>query len=154
MSFTRRKFLNTAALSSLALAAPNLWLPGAQAATSLKADSPIKIGLLFSLTGSLAVPEEDSTLVMQYAIDEINAAGGVKGMPIEPVIVDAKSDFKVYSAKTKEMILRDKVISIFGCYTSASRKAILPTVMQQDNLLTQPATRAQNVLKIALALAP
>jgi len=138
MSLTRRKFLNTAALSSLALGMPHLWIPGAQAATSLKADTPIKVGLLFSLTGGLAVPEEDSTLVMQYAIDEINAAGGVKGMPIEPVIVDAKSDFKVYSAKTKEMILRDKVISIFGCYTSASRKAILPTVMQQDNLLFYP----------------
>ena len=75
---------------------------------------------------------------MQYAIDEINKAGGVAGMPIEPVIVDAKSDFNVYSEKTKELILRNKVVSIFGCYTSASRKAILPTVMAQDHLLYYP----------------
>jgi len=72
------------------------------------------------------------------AIDEINKAGGVAGMPIEPVIVDAKSDFNVYSEKTKELILRNKVVSIFGCYTSASRKAILPTVMAQDHLLYYP----------------
>ncbi|MEQ8737122.1 MAG: transporter substrate-binding protein, partial [Hoeflea sp.] len=140
MSVTRRKLLKTTALGAAALAAPHVWIPGAREAwgATLVEGEPIKVGLLFSLTGGLAVPEEDSTLVMQYAIDEINAAGGVAGMPIEPVIVDAKSDFKVYSEKTRELILRDKVISIFGCYTSASRKAILPIVMQQDNLLFYP----------------
>ncbi|MEM8541451.1 MAG: transporter substrate-binding domain-containing protein [Roseibium sp.] len=140
MSITRRKLLKTSALGATALAAPHVWLPGSKEAwgATLKDGEPIKVGLLFSLTGALAVPEEDSTLVMQYAIDEINAAGGVAGHPIEPVIVDAKSDFKVYSEKTRELILRDKVISIFGCYTSASRKAILPIVMQRDNLLFYP----------------
>lgn len=140
MSITRRKLLKTASVGALALAAPHVWLPGNREAwgATLTAGEPIKVGLLFSLTGGLAVPEEDSTLVMQYAIDEINAAGGINGSPIEPVIVDAKSDFKVYSSKTRELILRDKVTSIFGCYTSASRKAILPIVMQQDNLLFYP----------------
>ncbi|CAN0591635.1 unnamed protein product, partial [Laminaria digitata] len=123
MSWTRRKFLKSTAMSSGALAAPALWLPTARDAwgATLKEGEPIKVGLLFSLTGGLAVPEEDSTLVMQYAIDEINASGGVAGHMIEPVIVDAKSDFSVYTEKVRELILRDKVISLFGCYTSASR---------------------------------
>ncbi|MCS0496465.1 transporter substrate-binding domain-containing protein [Ancylobacter mangrovi] len=140
MNITRRNILKTTLAASTAVALPHLWLPGSGEAwgATLKKGEPIKVGLLFSLTGSLAVPEEDSTLVMQYAIDEINKAGGVAGVPVEPVIVDAKSDFAVYSEKAKELILRDKVIAIFGCYTSASRKAILPTVMQRNHLLYYP----------------
>jgi urea transport system substrate-binding protein len=140
MSISRRKLLkNSAAVAAIGVASPHVWLPStAYAANTLKKGDPIKVGLLFSLTGALATPEEDSTLVMQYAIDEINDAGGIDGHPIEPVIIDAKSDFKVYSAKTKELILKDKVISIFGCYTSASRKAVSPTVMKYDNLLFYP----------------
>jgi len=137
MKIQRRKFLKG---SAAALAAPALWIPTAREAwgANLTPGEPIKVGILFSLTGSLAVPEEDSTLVMQYAIDEINAAGGINGSPIEPVIIDAKSDFSVYTAKARELILRDRVLSIFGCYTSASRKAILPIVMERDNLLFYP----------------
>ncbi|VTZ25946.1 ABC transporter substrate-binding protein [Methylocella tundrae] len=140
MDQSRRKFLKTTSLAAAAIAAPNIWIPMAGDAwgATLKKGEPIKVGLLFSLTGGLAVPEEDSTLVMQYAIDEINKNGGVAGHEIEPVIVDAKSDFNVYSEKTKELILRNKVIAIFGCYTSASRKAILPTVMSQNSLLYYP----------------
>ena len=143
MRASRRSFLKTTALGAgAAVAAPYMFVRNIDQAWGaqswIKKGEPIKIGLLFSLSGGLAVPEEDSTLVMQYAIDEINKAGGIDGMPIEPVIVDAKSDFNVYSEKTKELILRNKVISIFGCYTSASRKAILPTVMAQDHLLYYP----------------
>jgi urea transport system substrate-binding protein len=139
IKFSRRKFLKTSAMAG-ALAAPGIWIPKSRGAwgATLTEGKPIKVGVLFSLTGGLAVPEEDSTLVMQYAIDEINAAGGIAGSPIEPVIIDAKSDFSVYSEKARELILRDQVISIFGCYTSASRKAILPIVMQRDNLLFYP----------------
>jgi len=143
MRASRRSFLKTTALGAgAAVAAPYMFVRNIDQAWGaqswIKKGEPIKIGLLFSLSGGLAVPEEDSTLVMQYAIDEINKAGGIDGMPIEPVIVDAKSDFNVYSEKTKELILRNKVVSIFGCYTSASRKAILPTVMAQDHLLYYP----------------
>ncbi|CAN0602827.1 unnamed protein product, partial [Ectocarpus sp. 12 AP-2014] len=136
---SRRNFLKNSAAAGT-LAAPGIWIPQSRAAwgATLTEGEPIKVGVLFSLTGGLAVPEEDSTLVMQYAIDEINAAGGIAGSPIEPVIIDAKSDFSVYSEKARELILRDRVISIFGCYTSASRKAILPIVMQRNNLLFYP----------------
>ena len=139
MDFTRRRLLTTAAAASAAaVAMPNIMTSDRAYAAPLKKGEPIKVGLLFSLTGSLAVPEEDSTLVLQYAFDEINKNGGVGGVPVEPVIVDAKSDFGVYSEKTKELILRDKVTALFGCYTSASRKAILPTVMQRNHLLYYP----------------
>lgn len=140
MSWTRRKFLKGSAFATGALAAPSIWIPSARESwgATLSEGEPIKVGLLFSLTGSLAVPEEDSTLVLQYAFDEINANGGINGTPVEPIIIDAKSDFSVYTEKARELILREKVIAIFGCYTSASRKAILPTVMQRDNLLFYP----------------
>jgi urea transport system substrate-binding protein len=143
MGTDRRDFLKKTALAGGALAAAPYGfirnIDQAWGAESwVKKGQPIKIGLLFSLSGALAVPEEDSTLVMQYAIDEINKAGGINGSPIEPVIVDAKSDFTVYSEKTKELILRNKVVALFGCYTSASRKAILPTVMAQNHLLYYP----------------
>lgn len=140
MDISRRKLIKTAAVTAGAVASPHVWLPISSQAwgATLKKGEPIKVGLLFSLTGALAVPEEDSTLVMQYAIEEINKNGGVNGSMIEPVIVDAKSDFNVYSEKTKELILRDKVIAIFGCYTSASRKAILPIVMANNHLLYYP----------------
>ncbi|XSG83226.1 MAG: transporter substrate-binding protein [Methyloligella sp. ZOD6] len=139
MNFTRRNLLKTTLAASAAIGMPSLLLGsrGARAATVAKGE-PIKVGLLFSLTGALAVPEEDSTLVMQYAFDEINKNGGVNGQPVEPVIVDAKSDFNVYTEKAKELIIRDRVMALFGCYTSASRKAILPTVMQRDHLLYYP----------------
>ncbi|MFC3694403.1 transporter substrate-binding domain-containing protein [Chenggangzhangella methanolivorans] len=139
MDFTRRRLLTTAAAASAAaVAMPNIMTSDKAYAAPLKKGEPIKVGLLFSLTGALAVPEEDSTLVLQYAFDEINKNGGVGGVPVEPVIVDAKSDFGVYSEKTKELILREKVTALFGCYTSASRKAILPTVMQRNHLLYYP----------------
>lgn len=140
MSWNRRNFLKNSALAGAALAAPSIWIPTAREAwgATLSEGEPIKVGLLFSLTGGLAVPEEDSTLVLQYAFEEINANGGINGTPVEPIIIDAKSDFSVYTEKARELILRDRVISIFGCYTSASRKAILPTVMQRDNLLFYP----------------
>ncbi|MEG6507685.1 transporter substrate-binding domain-containing protein [Methyloligella sp. 2.7D] len=140
MDFTRRKLLKTTLAASAAFSAPHLWLPASKEAwgATVKKGEPIKVGLLFSLTGALAVPEEDSTLVLQYAFDEINKNGGINGVPVEPVIVDAKSDFNVYTEKAKELIIRDKVIALFGCYTSASRKAILPTVMQRNHLLYYP----------------
>lgn len=140
MKTSRRDLLKRAAVTAAAASVPSLWIPAAREAwgATLSKGNPIKVGLLFSLTGELSVPEEDSTLVLQYAFDEINAAGGIAGMPVEPVIIDAKSDFKVYSEKIKELILKDQVIATFGCYTSASRKAIAPTVMARDHLLYYP----------------
>lgn len=144
MDVSRRKFIRSAALATAAsTVAPGLLLGTSRNAyagtwSTLKKGEPIKVGILFSLTGELAVPEADSTRVMQYAIDKINAEGGIHGSPIQPIIVDAKSSMNVYAQKMRELILRDGVISVFGCYTSSSRKAVLPTVTSQDNLLFYP----------------
>ena len=101
-------------------------------------DGNIKVGLLWSLTGPLAVVETDSTMVSQFAIDKINKAGGVKGKMIEPVIIDAKSDIKVFSEKISELILKHRVVTTHGCYTSASRRAVMPIVMKWDHLFYYP----------------
>lgn len=138
MDINRRNLLMGVAGAAAAVAAPHLWIPSQAHAAPLKKGEPLKVGVLFSLTGALSVPEEDSALVLQYAFDEINKNGGVAGVPVQPVIIDAKSDFNVYSEKAKELIMREKVIALFACYTSASRKAILPTVMQRNHLLYYP----------------
>ena len=141
MKLTRRSFIKsvTAAGSASALGMPMLFLPNsAVAAPWIKKGGKIKVGVLFSQTGSLAVVENDSNMVVQYAIDEINANGGVAGMEIEPVIIDAKSDIKVYSEKISQLILRDRVVSTFGGYTSASRRAVAPIVMSRNHLFYYP----------------
>ncbi len=140
MKTTRRALGLGAASLAATVGSPYIWSKksGEAWAGTLKKGEPIKVGVLFSLTGELAVPEADSTYVLQYAFDNINKAGGINGQMVEPVIVDAKSDFNVYSQRMKELILRDKVLAVFGCYTSASRKAVLPTVIQFDSLLYYP----------------
>jgi len=140
MRTTRRGFTLGSAALAAAAAFPSFWIKQDRSAwgATLTKGEPVKVGVLFSLTGALAVPEADSTYVLQYAFDEINKSGGIAGHPIEPVIIDAKSDFNVYSEKMKQLILSDKVIATFGCYTSASRKAVLPTVMSRNHLLYYP----------------
>jgi urea transport system substrate-binding protein len=141
MKFNRRTLIKGAAASaaSLTLATPAIFAPSrASAAPWISKDGTIKVGVLFSQSGSLAVVENDSTMAVLYAIDEINANGGVAGMQIEPVVIDAKSDIKVYSEKIGQLILSDRVISTFGGYTSASRRAMAPIVMARDHLLYYP----------------
>ncbi len=131
----RRRFLKTT--TAAAISAPFVSTV-ARAEPWVKKGEKIKVGVLFSLTGDLAVIETDSTRVVQYAIDEINKNGGVAGMEVQPVIIDAKSDIKVYSEKISELILRDRVICTFGGYTSASRRAVAPIVIARDHLFYYP----------------
>lgn len=139
--FNRRTLLKGAALGagSAVVGTPFIFNPSpAHAAAWIKKGETIKVGVLFSQTGSLAVIENDSTQVTLYAIDEINRNGGVAGMQVEPVVVDAQSDIKVYSEKISQLILRDRVIATFGGYTSASRRAVAPIVMARDHLFYYP----------------
>ncbi len=146
MKGSRRSFLkSSAALGTVAGASaiggfPQLLIKDANAQSQpwVKKGGTIKVGVLFSLTGSLAVVETDSNQVVQFAIDKINKAGGIMGMKVEPVIIDAKSDIKVYSEKISQLILKDRVIATFGGYTSASRRAMAPIVMSRDHLLYYP----------------
>lgn len=99
---------------------------------------PIKIGVLHSLTGTMSISEisvKDATLL---AVEEINATGGLLGRPLEAVIEDGASDLQTFAQKAKQLLLEPSVAVVFGCWTSASRKAVLPVFEQMDGLLFYP----------------
>jgi urea transport system substrate-binding protein len=130
----RRRFMQIS--SSLVAAGA---IPGSGLLTkSSFAAEPVKLGLLHSMTGTIAIAEAALVEAEKMAIDEINAAGGVLGRMIEPVIADGASDWPTFAEKTKQLLQRDKVAAIVGCYTSASRKAVLPVLNQSKGLLYYP----------------
>ena len=98
----------------------------------------IKVGILHSQTGSMAISEIPVLNAELLAIEEINAAGGVLGHLIEPVIEDGKSDARVFGEKAEKLISKDEVATIFGCWTSDSRKAVKIVVEDHYNLLWYP----------------
>ncbi len=109
-------------------------------ATSSSADSgdTIKVGILHSLSGTMAISEKSVVDAEQLAIKEINAAGGVLGKQIEPVVEDGASDWPTFAEKAQKLISEDKVAAVFGCWTSASRKAVLPVFERNKALLYYP----------------
>src|SRR5919202_3469226 len=98
----------------------------------------IKVGILHSLSGTMAISEKSVVDAELLAIDEINAAGGVLGKKIEPIKEDGASDWPTFAEKAKKLIEQDKVVSIFGCWTSASRKAVLPVFEEKNHMLWYP----------------
>lgn len=144
MEISRREFLNTSArllLGTAAGALPGLSIHTARAAQSnpwIHKDGVLKIGLLWSLTGGLSVIEKPSTEVGLFWVDEVNKNGGIAGMKVVPVVVDAKSNMKTYAQGVQHLIDKEKVIAVFGGYTSASRRTIMPKVAMRDHLLYYP----------------
>ncbi|HEY9671363.1 MAG TPA: urea ABC transporter substrate-binding protein [Waterburya sp.] len=98
----------------------------------------IKVGILHSLSGTMAISEKSVVDAEMLAIDEINAAGGVLGKKIEPIKEDGASDWPTFAEKAKKLIDQDKVVTIFGCWTSASRKAVLPVFEEKNHMLWYP----------------
>ncbi|MCI5052083.1 MAG: urea ABC transporter substrate-binding protein [Simkaniaceae bacterium] len=98
---------------------------------------PIKVGILHSLTGTMAESEKPVVDATLLAIEQINADGGVLGRKIEPILMDGESDPLVFQYKANELINK-QVSVIFGCWTSASRKAVLPVVERENHLLFYP----------------
>lgn len=103
-----------------------------------KEGATIKVGILHSLSGTIAIIERSLHNAELLAIDEINAKGGVLGKMIEPVVEDPQSQVQVFNQKAKKLILEDKVAAVLGCYTSASRQAVLPVFEQHNSLLLYP----------------
>jgi len=132
--FDRRDFLKAGAATAAAgvLPAPFIWPKGAHAADT------VKVGILHSLTGTIAIAEKSVVDAEMLAIEEINKAGGVMGQMIEPVIEDGASDWPTFAEKARKLIVRDKVAAVMGCYTSASRKAVLPVFEKDKGLLYYP----------------
>ncbi len=99
---------------------------------------PIRVGVLHSQTGNMGSSESAAIDATLLAIEEINASGGLLGRPIEPVVVDSMSDWRTYALEAERLITAEKVCTIFGCWTSASRKAVAPIVEKYDHLLIYP----------------
>ena len=101
-------------------------------------DSEVTVGQLHSATGTMAISETGSIQAERLAIDQINAMGGVLGRKIKIVQEDGASDWPTFAEKAKKLIVNDKVAAVFGCWTSASRKAVLPVFEQYNNMLYYP----------------
>jgi urea transport system substrate-binding protein len=98
----------------------------------------IKVGVLHSLSGTMAISETVLKDVTLMAIDEINAKGGVLGMKLEPVVVDPASNWPLFAEKARQLLTQDKVAVTFGCWTSVSRKSVLPVFEELNGLLFYP----------------
>ena len=99
---------------------------------------PIKVGILHSLSGTMAISETSLKDVALMTIDEINASGGVLGRKLEAVVVDPASNWPLFAEKARELLTKDKVAVTFGCWTSVSRKSVLPVFEELNGLLFYP----------------
>jgi urea transport system substrate-binding protein len=132
MEMNRRGFLQTGLVGTAAFAGSTVLTPAAQAADT------IDVGVLFSLTGGLSIIEKslhDATLM---AISEINANGGVMGKQVRAIQEDGASDPKTYNEKASKLVIEDKLQTVFGSYTSASRKAVLPVFEKRNSMYFYP----------------
>src|SRR5476651_66239 len=127
----RRGFLKKLAVGA-AVAAAFSYGPYA-----LSADT-IKVGILHSLSGTMAISETVLKDVTLMAIEDINAKGGVMGKKLEPVVVDPASNWPLFAEKAKQLLGQDKVAVVFGCWTSVSRKSVLPVFKELNSLLFYP----------------
>src|SRR5260370_30888959 len=118
-----------------------LALVGAHCGCALGADT-IKVGILHSLSGTMAISETSLRDTLLFAFDEINKAGGIKigdkTYTIEPVVVDGASNWPLFAEKAKQLLEEDKVAVVFGCWTSASPKSVLPVFEKDNGLLFYP----------------
>jgi len=123
-----------------------LWLRPAVAALLLmlsvtgaaRAEDTIKVGILHSLSGTMAISETILKDQMLMQIADLNARGGLLGKKIEPVVVDPASNWPLFAEKARELLSKDKVAAVFGCWTSVSRKSVLPVFEELNGLLFYP----------------
>lgn len=113
--------------------------PSPSAGPSPASTDTVRIGILHSLTGPMAVSERSLVDAALLAVEEVNAKGGVLGKQLEAYILDGGSDPSAYGQLAEQLIVEDRVVSVFGCWTSASRKAVIPVVEKHGNLLWYPA---------------
>jgi urea transport system substrate-binding protein len=118
-----------------------LTLAGLLATTAFAAET-VKVGVLHSLSGTMAISETSLKDALLFTFDEINKAGGIKtggkNYMIEPVVVDPASNWPLFAEKAEQLLVKDKVAVVFGCWTSVSRKSVLPVFEKNDGLLFYP----------------
>ncbi|MEZ4278964.1 MAG: urea ABC transporter substrate-binding protein [Myxococcota bacterium] len=127
---------STTAIAAIAWAAPET----AKVNTTGLAvtDTTVTVGILHSVTGTMAISETGSVQAEKLAIQQINDMGGVLGRKIEVIQEDGASDWPTFAEKSRKLLVKDKVAAVFGCWTSASRKAVLPVFEQYDGMLYYP----------------
>ncbi len=108
------------------------------AAAPVPTGPPIRIGILHSITGTMAESESPVVDAALLAVDELNEAGGVLGRPVEAVVRDGRSDPEVFAREARRLLNEDKISTVFGCWTSASRKTVVPIFERHDGLLVYP----------------
>ncbi|CCE23429.1 urea ABC transporter substrate-binding protein [Methylotuvimicrobium alcaliphilum] len=143
--FKRRSFIKTLIAFPLGLILASSTLSWANPPTSevnttglAVTDDTVTVGILHSVTGTMAISETGSVQAEKLAIDQINAMGGVLGRKIEYIQEDGASDWPTFAEKSKKLLVNDKVAAVFGCWTSASRKAVLPVFEQYNGMLYYP----------------
>jgi len=129
----RRALAKRGALALMASALPSSFSRG-----SANATNTVKLGILHSLTGTIAIAERSVVEAELLAIDMINKKGGVLGKKIQPIIEDGASDPATFAEKAKRLLEKDQVAAVVGCYTSAARKAVLPVFEKLNGLLYYP----------------
>ena len=105
---------------------------------TVQAAETIKVGILHSLSGTMAISETSLKDMALMTIDEINAKGGVNGKMLEPVVVDPASNWPLFAEKGRQLLTQDKVAVVFGCWTSVSRKSVLPVFKELNSILFYP----------------
>jgi urea transport system substrate-binding protein len=120
-------------VTTAALVAASVMLPGAAFA-----QDTIKVGILHSLSGTMAISETTLKDTILMLIDQQNKKGGLLGKKLVPVVVDPASDWPLFAEKARELLEKDKVAVVFGCWTSVSRKSVLPVFEKDDGLLFYP----------------
>ena len=133
MTISRRTLLRNGALGASGL----VTAPYFFSRTALAAEE-IEVGVLFSQTGGLSIIEKSLADATLMAISEINASGGVLGKSVKAIVEDGASDPKTYNEKASKLVIRDRVPTVFGSYTSASRKAVLPVFEKRNSMYFYP----------------
>ena len=131
MNLTRRSLLATSALAAAAAVLPSM-------PVLAQSGDSIKIGILHSLSGTMAISETTLKDVMLMLIEQQNAKGGLLGKKLEAVVVDPASNWPLFAEKARELITQHKVAATFGCWTSVSRKSVLPVFKELNNILFYP----------------
>lgn len=138
-SWTRRHLLGGLMALPALFALSNTALAADVNTTGLAVtDDTVKVGILHSITGTMAISETGSVQAEKLAIEQINASGGVLGRQIEYIQEDGASDWPTFAEKSRKLLVNDNVAAVFGCWTSASRKAVLPVFEQYNGMLYYP----------------
>ena len=141
-SASKRGLLSSLGMGAVLMASASLFSSASHSAVNTTGlavtDDTVTVGILHSLTGTMAISETGAQEAEKLAIEQINAMGGILGRQIKVIQEDGASDWPTFAEKSRKLLVRDNVAAVFGCWTSASRKAALPVFEKENGLLYYP----------------